>query len=319
MFLGVDGGGSGTAVCLVRCDGIVAARLAAPSLYYLEAGIGLVPRVLEEIVAQACERAGITRAQIAYAFFGLPTYGEIARDRVALDAAPRAALGHARYACDNDMVCGWAGSLAGLDGINVIAGTGSMSYGRRDGVGIRVGGWGAQFGDEGSAYWIAVRGLNLATRMSDGRLAEGPLLRILRAELELERDVDLVDLVVNRWRGARRKVAALSRLVSAAAEAGDELAGGVLDAAGRELASLVHATRRRLGYAAGDAVPVSHSGGVLGVPRVRAALGRTLDALADGYALRPPRFDPAAGAAIHAARLAGTPLSPGALERLAAG
>ena len=75
------------------------------------------------------------------------------------------------------MVCGWAGSLAGEDGINVISGTGSMTYGERHGTGHRVGGWGELFGDEGSAYWIAAQGLNAFSRMSDGRLARGPLLR----------------------------------------------------------------------------------------------------------------------------------------------
>ena len=86
-------------------------------------------------------------------------------------------LGHDRYSCDNDMVCGWAGSLAGEDGINVISGTGSMTYGERQGVGHRVGGWGELFGDEGSAYWIAAQGLNAFTRMSDGRLPHGPAAR----------------------------------------------------------------------------------------------------------------------------------------------
>ncbi|HEY7009469.1 MAG TPA: hypothetical protein VH395_11040 [Jatrophihabitantaceae bacterium] len=46
-----------------------------------------------------------------------------------LDAMPRTALGHDRYRCDNDMVCGWAGTLGGEDGINVVAGTGSIGYG----------------------------------------------------------------------------------------------------------------------------------------------------------------------------------------------
>ena len=52
------------------------------------------------------------------------------------------------------------GSLAGEDGINVISGTGSMTYGERQGLGHRVGGWGELFGDEGSAYWVATQGLN---------------------------------------------------------------------------------------------------------------------------------------------------------------
>ncbi|MEI9903464.1 MAG: BadF/BadG/BcrA/BcrD ATPase family protein [Asticcacaulis sp.] len=75
------------------------------------------------------------------------------------------------------MICGWAGSLAGADGINIVAGTGSIGYGERLGRGARAGGWGEVFSDEGSAYWIAVQGLAAFARMSDGRLAKGPLQR----------------------------------------------------------------------------------------------------------------------------------------------
>ncbi len=57
--------------------------------------------------------------------------------------------------CGNDMVCGWAGSLACADGINVVAGTGSICYGEYQGRSARCGGWGELFSDEGSAYWIA--------------------------------------------------------------------------------------------------------------------------------------------------------------------
>ena len=75
------------------------------------------------------------------------------------------------------MVCSWAGSLACADGISVIAGTGSMAYGEYAGRQARCGGWGELIGDEGSAYWIAREGMNLFSRMSDGRAARGPLHR----------------------------------------------------------------------------------------------------------------------------------------------
>ena len=48
-----------------------------------------------------------------------------------LDALPEPLLGHRRYRCGNDMVCAWAGSLGGEDGINIVAGTGSIGYGER--------------------------------------------------------------------------------------------------------------------------------------------------------------------------------------------
>jgi N-acetylglucosamine kinase-like BadF-type ATPase len=308
MYLGVDGGGTKTALCLLREDGRVAARARAPSCYYFTEGIDLVSRVLRQGIDEVCEMASITPADIRYAFFGLPTYGEVSGDVSALDAAPGGILGHGRYACNNDMVCGWAGSLGGIDGINVISGTGSMTYGERAGTGIRVGGWGELFGDEGSAYWIAIKGLNAYSRMSDGRLPVGPLHETLRTHLALEADLDLVDVVLNRWRGGRSEIAALSRVVAGAAEEGDECAARILSEAADELAGLVDTTRRRLDFGPDQDVPVSYSGGVFNARPVVEGFEAALKHLHDGYELREPLYSPVVGAAIYAAKLAGEPL-----------
>lgn len=316
MFLGVDGGGTKTAFCLLQADGSIAAQAQAGSSYYFTDGIALVGRVLRAGITSVCSMAGISPAQIEYAFFGLPTYGEVSGDIAALGAAPREILGHDRYACDNDMVCGWSGSLGAADGINVISGTGSMTYGEHAGRGLRVGGWGELFSDEGSAHWIAVRGLAAFSRMSDGREPAGPLLDMLRRHLDLAADLDLVDVVLNRWQSDRTKVAALSPLVVEAADLGDEAAGRILADAGRELAMLVDTTRRRLGYAAHELVPVSYSGGTFGARQVLDAFRRQLDSLHDGYDLRRPLYPPVIGAALYAAKQAGTPLDANAQERL---
>ncbi|HEY0473581.1 MAG TPA: BadF/BadG/BcrA/BcrD ATPase family protein, partial [Kribbella sp.] len=233
-----------------------------------------------------------------------------------LDAAPRTALGHGRYGCDNDMVCGWAGSLALEDGINVISGTGSMTYGQRGERRARVGGWGELFGDEGSGYWIAVRGLQAFSRMSDGRLPAGPLLDVLREHLGLGSDLDLVDVVLNRWRGSRRDIAALSRQVVEAAQRGDGVAAGILTDAAAELVLLIETTGRILGFADDETVPVSSSGGVFSAPEVLSRFEHLLTRSDRRYDLRTGRFPPVLGAALYAAKLAGAALTPTALERL---
>ncbi len=318
MYLGVDGGGTKTALCLLTEDGHVAAQAQAPSCYYFTEGIDLVGRVLQEGIDEVCEKASFTPADIRYAFFGLPTYGEVSGDVPVLDATPGQVLGHARYACDNDMVCGWAGSLGGVDGINVVSGTGSITYGERDGQGARVGGWGDLFGDEGSAYWISIKGLNAFTRMSDGRLPVGPLYEALRAHLKLEGDLDLVDVVLNRWQGGRREIADLSRTVAEAAETGDECAAQILSEAAEELARLVDTTRRLLDFGPDEKVPVSYSGGVFNVRSVVGGFRAALEDIHDGYELREPLYSPVIGAAIYAAKLAGEPLGAEPLGRLQA-
>ncbi|MDX6263334.1 MAG: hypothetical protein QOH84_5022 [Kribbellaceae bacterium] len=315
VFLGVDGGGTKTAFALVSSGGEVLATTVAPSCYYLGQSIDLVEHVLREGVGSVCGAAGVRTDQLAYAFVGLPGYGEVSGDLETLKAIPGRVLGHQRYACDNDMVAGWAGSLGAIDGVNVIGGTGSMAYGERDGRGLRIGGWGELFDDEGSAYWIAIRGLSTFAKMSDGRLAPGPLRKQLAEHLQLAEDLDLVDVVLNRWQGDRAKIASLAPLVTDAAADGDEACTAILRKAGQALAELVKATIAQLGYASREVVPVSWSGGVFNSDEVRTAFQQHLAAAS--VDLRDPMLSPVLGAALYAARLAGSPLSSESVAKLA--
>jgi N-acetylglucosamine kinase-like BadF-type ATPase len=321
FFLGCDGGGTKTDLVVVTGEGRVAARLHAPSTYYLSSGsrgIELVSEVLDEAVSAVCSQAGIVPGDVRFAFFGLPGYGEVRADVPHLDAAAAQALQHGRFRCDNDMLCGWAGSLAGADGINVIAGTGSMTYGRRAGAGVRAGGWGELFGDEGSGYWIGIRALRAFSKMSDGRAERGPLYDVLRRNMALDADIDLVGLVLHQWQGARQQIAALAPAVREAAIAGDHCAQEILTAAAAELVGLVDATRRRLGFESGEVVPVSYSGGIFAMPEVLEAFLTGINALSVSYRVSRPRYAPVIGAALYAARLAGTPLDDAALRALPA-
>src|SRR5262245_9158109 len=256
LFLGVDGGGTRTRFVLVDRDGNLAASQEGPTSDHLQVGIDGVRAVLAEGLAALFNQARIDGGAIAQAFFGLPCHGEDSAAQVLLDALPEPLLGHRRYRCGNDMVCAWAGSLGGEDGINIVAGTGSIGYGERRGRSARAGGWGELFGDEGSAYWIAVQGLNLFTRMSDGRLPKGSLHATFRASLGLSADLDLCGKVMNAH--ARANVAALSQLVTRAAQDGDSLAIRIFDDAARELAAVVEAVRRALEFAPGEGVTVSY-------------------------------------------------------------
>lgn len=316
LFLGVDGGGSKTAFVLADDAGQVLAEVQTPSCYYFSDGIGLVEKVMNQGISEVCRQASVEPGSITQAFFGLPSYGEVSTDVDKLNAIPHKLLGHARYTCDNDMVCGWAGSLGGADGINVISGTGSMTYGERNGHGCRVGGWGELFGDEGSAYWIAIRGLNAFTRMSDGRLPRGPLYDVFKTRLHISGDLDLIDVVVNRWQGRRGAIADLSKTVGEAHRLGDPAAAAILEEAGAALVEIVNATRDNLGFSPDDSVPVSYSGGMFNVDALRQGFERLLTAQAPRYELRPPAFGPGLGAVLYAAKQANEPLSEEARSNL---
>jgi N-acetylglucosamine kinase-like BadF-type ATPase len=302
-FLGVDGGGTKTRFALMSQRKLVA-EVQLGTSYHPDVGLDGVGDVLAEGVVQVLSRAGIDASQIAHAFFGLPAYGEDNQATPVLRALPATILGHERYTCDNDMVCGWAGSLGAEDGINVVAGTGSIGYGQRRGRAARAGGWGEAFSDEGSAYWIAMQGLNAYSRMSDGRLPRGPLYALVNESLNLEDDLELCAQVYGPGARSRGELAQLSPLVAKAAALGDAAALDIYARAGRELAQIAIALREKLGFESNEAVKLSYSGGAFSAGDVLLAPFRaTLASAGAAFEIRQPLYDPHVGAALHAAKL----------------
>jgi N-acetylglucosamine kinase-like BadF-type ATPase len=317
LFLGIDGGGTKTTFLLLDRDGMIRATHNSGSAYYLETGMEPLGAMINGGIQALLRTAGVGAATIEHAFLGFPLYGQD-EHTAELDRVPVSTLTEGRYACGNDMVCGWAGSLACEDGINVVAGTGSNCYGVYAGRSARCGGWGPLFSDEGSAYWIAISGLRLFSRMSDGRAERGPLYELIRQLLGARRDIELDAWVQTQMDLGRSRVAALCRLVRQAADQGDAQATRVFTLAAQELAELVMATRRALAITASQRVMVSYSGGVFGIGAlVTAPFKAALEASGEPYAITTPRFTPAIGAALYAAKLAGQPLSEVALARLA--
>jgi N-acetylglucosamine kinase-like BadF-type ATPase len=330
LFVGVDGGGSKTRFVLIDGDGNRVAACEGPTSYHLEVGMDGVRAVLADGLAALLRGAGIAGGDVTHAFLGLPAHGEDAAAQAMLDAMPAALLGHRRYRCGNDVVCAFAGALGGADGIVIVAGTGSIAYGEHRGCTARAGGWGEVFGDEGSAYWIAVRGLNAFSRMSDGRLPRGPLHAIFQAELEAlpfgadagnspppqsRSDLELCAPIMSA--AGRSRIAALSPLVARAAQSGDVAARGILDEAARELTAIAGAVHRALNASSDEPVALSWSGGVFNAgDLILDPLRRHLAAQGARYRLAPPLLPPGEGAAVYAARLAGAPLTSQALTRL---
>lgn len=317
MYLGVDGGGTKTAFVVVDDHGHVTGFHEDAGSYHVEVGVDGVRDTLRRGISAVCRAGGVAPGDLRAACLGLPAFGEDDLVDRQLQGVTDALLPGVPHQCVNDMVCGWAGALAGRDGISVVAGTGSIAYGEWAGRSARAGGWGEIFSDEGSAYWIAREGLELFSRMSDGRSPRGPLHRLVVERLGLARDIDLCALVYREWRGERGRLAQVCPLVEAAAVAGDAGAAEIFERAAAALADLVDATRHTLAIPGPAEVPVSYSGGVFRSGElIMRPLRAELAALRGHYRLATPRFSPAVGAALQAAKLAAAPLAPAALDRL---
>jgi N-acetylglucosamine kinase-like BadF-type ATPase len=317
VFLGVDGGGTKTEFLLVDESGRMLARHQEGSAYHLEIGLDSLRAMLARGMDLTLRQASLTPSQLTFAFFGLPAYGEDRELLRQLDTVASPTLAAERYRCGNDMVCAWAGALACKDGINVVAGTGSIAYGEYSGRNARSGGWGELFSDEGSAYWIAREGLNLFARMSDGRSSQGPLYEILRAYFKLSSDLDLCAAVYGKGASARSQIAQLAPQVAEAARQGDPRARSLFVAGARELAALVDAVRIRLGCPADLLLPLSYTGGMFKLTDlVLEPFLATLRAGGYPYQCVAPTLPPGAGAALYAAKTFGSPLTESAIRAL---
>lgn len=316
-FLGVDGGGSKTDFLLIDEQGRVLASHRAGSAYYLEIGVDALQAMLAEGVLTSLRRAGLDPSSLEFAFIGLPSYGEDSDLLARMDGMLTGVLPAERYRCGNDMVCGWAGALASRDGINVVAGTGSIAYGELGTRQARAGGWGELFGDEGSAHWIVREALTLFARMSDGRAPKTGLHQLIGEHLQLRADLDLCAAVYGPPAMSRSELARLAPLVALAARSGDAAALDVFARAAQELVALVDAVYDQLCVPADLVLPVSCSGGMFwDAGPLRPMLEAALRGGDRRYEFVAPQLSPVAGAALYAAKLSGLELTAGMVGSL---
>ncbi len=318
-FLGVDGGGSKTAFVLIDERGAVLASHTEGPAYYLEIGLEALRAMLARGIEATLALGGVAVGELTYTFLGLPAYGEDSHLLPTLDGIAAPTLPSGRFRCGNDMVCGWAGALAGEDGISVVAGTGSIAYGEYRGRTARAGGWGELFGDEGSAYWIAREGLTLFSRMGDGRAPRGALYELVRQHFSLDGDLDLCAAIYGQSAAMRSQFAGLSKLIAQAADAGDPSARALFVRAAGELAEIIAAVRRSLEVPDAVPLPLSYSGGLFQRRElILTPLQTALGSAGARYRLVEPRLPPAAGAALRAAIVNGQPLDESAIATLTA-
>lgn len=290
LFLGVDGGASGTtAVIGDETGGVVATGLAGP----VNDPAADVTAVLHRAILSA---VGAADVEFESACIGLS--GGVENKETAIRAAVRAK----HFLLADDALIALTGATGGEPGIVTIAGTGSIAFGRnaQDRT-ARAGGWGYVFGDEGSAFDIARQALRAALRFEEGW---GPATRLHEALLEASEARDANDLLHRVYRNEipKPRFAQFARVVDQAAAAGDLSANEILKTAAQQLAALAAAVRGQL-FARDEIVNFSCAGGVFASTILRERF-RMLIELNDVNRFAAPRFEPARGALIEAYRIA---------------
>jgi N-acetylglucosamine kinase len=305
LFLGVDGGQSGTTAVIGDETGRILGTGEAGPCNHAAAGEGRakLERAIAGSVGAACAQAGLDAAAVRFeaACFGMSGGPDDKREILA------AALRVERLVVTDDAVIALAGAIGTGQGIITIAGTGSIAFGRNPaGRTARAGGWGYIFGDEGGGFDIARQAARAVLRLEEGW---GPPT-VLRETLLGATGSENANQMLHRFytgEWPRSRVATLARLVDGAAVEKDAVARAILRGAAQQLAMLAGAVREEL-WAPGAELEIAYIGGVF-QSRLLLESFRALVELQEGVRCGAPRRGPAEGALREAYRSAGVGLS----------
>jgi glucosamine kinase len=290
--IGIDAGGTKT-VCLLADDrGLIVSEGRGPGANLHVAGEHGVERVLHEVMEDAIGDRGVTPAAICLGIAGVDRDDEARTVRAIMHRIAR----QSRVLVVNDALIALVAGAQDAAGIVIIAGTGSIAYGRNQrGEVARAGGWGHMIGDEGSGYWIGREALASVMRAADGRGPATALSADVLAHFDIA-DVSRLPRIVYDREQPRTGVAALGPLVQRAAQRGDAVATRILERAADELVLAATSVATRLEMR-GDAFAGYLAGGVFRVvPWLAEELPRRLEEIAPRCQVQLLDEEPAVGA-----------------------
>jgi glucosamine kinase len=316
-FLGIDGGGTKTQAALCDENGRVLGAGLSGASGIDSVGAEAAAANIGAAITAARRQAGLETAPCDGVFFGMAGVVSAADQAIVHDIARSLGLGGA-VQVDHDIRIALAGGLSGRPGIALIAGTGSSCFGiNAAGARWQAGGWGHLISDEGSSYWFGWNAIRLAAGACDGRWETALRAPVLR-QLGIDDIGDLHQRLYSQG-VTKAEIAAFAPLVIEAAAAGDALARVLIEQGMAELAQMVVAVARRLGWQEAPCA-VTLTGGLWRAGDAVLAPFRTaLAARLPQATVVLPALPPVLGACVLALQGAGIAVDEVVLRNLAAG
>lgn len=228
-YIGLDGGGTKTK-CVIADENlnIINEAVSGPS-NFLMIGNETVSQTLYELITNSLSESKIYYEQIAGIVLGTTGAGRRSDAEMLENFFKNFLLQkkiNLNFRVESDARIALEGAFSGKTGSILIAGTGSIMFGKDVNGNIhRVGGFGRFIGDEGSGYTIGRLGLQAVAKSFDGRTKRTLLSELLKEKFGI---VDPSNLITEVYKN-NFDIASVAPLVIKAAELKDKICTEIIN------------------------------------------------------------------------------------------
>ena len=298
FYIGLDGGGTKTKCVVV--DGkmnVLSEQVGGPS-NFLVFGLEKVTQTLLDLIRNSIKQAEINISDVDSILLGTAGAGrrEDAErlESSLLQKANEVNLPLKRFTVESDARIALEGAFSGKPGSILIAGTGSIMFGKDSEGNIhRVGGFGRILGDEGSGFNIGRLGLSAVAKQFDGRGEKTELLNLLKENFYITNSKELIIEVYNN----NFDVASVAPIVIQAAEEGDKICDTIIMDEVDQLLLHISSMKKLIKE---DELKISLIGGAITTDNYYARQFKKKVNNIEGVNITEPELEPAIGAALMA-------------------
>ncbi len=298
-FAGLDGGATKTK-CVVTDEhlNILAEASAGPSNFII-IGTEKVSKTILDLLKETTSQLNLSVNDLSSVVIGSTGAGR-KENALKLETDFKKIASEENYKINNffvesDARIALEGAFSGKPGSILIAGTGSIMFGKDPEGNIhRVGGFGRFIGDEGSGYMIGRLGLIAVAKEMDGRGKKTLITSLLKDKM----NIDSTSVLINEVYVNKFDIPSVTPLVIDAAHKGDEIALEILKKQGDELLLHISAMKKKLQT---PQMPVSFIGSLLTKDFIYSKIVKEkIEQQFNDVVIKPADFPPEIGAVIMA-------------------
>ena len=237
-YLGIDGGGSKTAFSIIDKNNEVVFKKVVGATALDTVSL----EIIKERFNEGIEGFNGCVSGVFAGLGGIVNQSQIDKIKEIIRSLP-VCNEKTKIEAGNDVINALYGGLGGQDGIILIAGTGSVCFGKNKDIYARSGGYCYQEGDAGSGYDLGISALRYLARVLDGRCNESEFSKDLVNATNCNSYEALANYFIN---ASRTQVASLSKIVTKHQE--NNYAKKIISNGVSEVLEMIRAVFNRLNF-----------------------------------------------------------------------